>query len=58
MDHGLAGIRPGRAVSERRGAALVSQQCAMCHAVGRFDESIERAICDPFKSLEHAQGTV
>jgi mono/diheme cytochrome c family protein len=30
------------AVSERRGAALVAQQCAMCHAVGRFDESLER----------------
>ena len=29
-------------VSERRGAALVAQQCAMCHAVGRFDESLER----------------
>lgn len=28
-------------VSERRGAALVSQHCAMCHAVGRFEESLE-----------------
>jgi mono/diheme cytochrome c family protein len=29
-------------VMERRGAALVNQHCAMCHAVGRYDESAER----------------
>jgi len=27
-------------VPERRGAALVSQYCAMCHAVARSDESM------------------
>jgi cytochrome c len=27
---------------QRRGATLVSQHCAMCHAVGRYDESLER----------------
>jgi len=26
---------------ERRGAALVSEHCAMCHAVARQDESVE-----------------
>jgi cytochrome c len=26
---------------ERRGAALVSEHCAMCHAAGRSDESLE-----------------
>jgi cytochrome c len=37
-------------VSERRGAALVAQQCAMCHAVGRFDESLERQ-APPLRTL-------
>lgn len=26
---------------ERRGAALVAERCAMCHAVGQRDESLE-----------------
>ena len=26
---------------ERRGAALLSQHCAMCHAVGQQDQSLE-----------------
>lgn len=26
---------------ERRGAALVSEHCAMCHAVGQHDQSVE-----------------
>jgi mono/diheme cytochrome c family protein len=26
---------------ERRGAASMSQHCAMCHAVGRSDQSVE-----------------
>ena len=26
---------------ERRGAALVAERCAMCHAVGQHDESLE-----------------
>jgi cytochrome c len=26
---------------ERRGAALVEERCAMCHAVGQHDESLE-----------------
>lgn len=29
-------------VMERRGAALVTRHCAMCHAVGRYDDSVER----------------
>jgi cytochrome c len=37
--------------SERRGAALVSQHCAMCHAVGRYDESVE-ARAPAFRALE------
>jgi cytochrome c len=29
-------------VMERRGGALVTQHCGMCHAVGRYDASVER----------------
>ena len=41
----LAAAAPGLAQDigppERRGAALVAQHCAMCHAVGQHDESVE-----------------
>jgi cytochrome c len=37
----VPGLAQDMGPPERRGAALVAQHCAMCHAVGKQDESAE-----------------
>jgi cytochrome c len=41
-----------REAMERRGEALVSQHCAMCHAIGRSGGS-PNSVAPTFRTLEH-----